>query len=92
MYSQQVSDVVLCRHAMTHGALHLLLQGNENGIRAVVIRLPMFVYTHNFSFFYDVMYTAAEQKGAASYVGKGTLHNSICLPYPPWFAALVTRH
>ncbi len=47
------------------------LQGNDNGVRAVVFRLPPFVYTKDFSFFYDVMYKAAEKKGSSSYVGEG---------------------
>ena len=37
------------------------------------MRLPMYTYGKNFSFFYDVRYKAAEKKGVASYVGEGAL-------------------
>ncbi len=48
-----------------------VLQGNDTGLRAVVIRLPLFVYARGFSFFYDVMYKAAEKNSSASYIGAG---------------------
>lgn len=53
------------------------LEGNDKGIRAVVMRLPPFVYAKDFSYFYDVMYKAAKTKGAASYVGTGD--NKLCV-------------
>ena len=52
---------------------HANVQGNERSVRAAVMRLPMYTYGKNFSFFYDVRYKAAEKKGAASYVGGGML-------------------
>lgn len=48
-----------------------VLQGNDTGVRAVVMRLPPFVYARGFSFFYNVMYKAAEKNGSASYIGAG---------------------
>lgn len=54
---------------LTAPALHV--QANKDGVRGVMMRLPPFVYTKDFSFFYDVMYKAAEKKDSASYVGDG---------------------
>ena len=48
-----------------------MLQGNDTGLRAVVVRLPPFVYARGFSFLYNVMYKAAEKNGSASFVGAG---------------------
>ncbi|KAL0056069.1 hypothetical protein WJX82_007413 [Trebouxia sp. C0006] len=45
------------------------LAGNDTGLRAVVVRLPPFVYARGFSFLYNVMYKAAEKNGSASFVG-----------------------
>ncbi|DBA95885.1 TPA: hypothetical protein ACH3X1_001424 [Trebouxia sp. C0004] len=52
------------------------LTGNDTGLRAVIIRLPPFVYDRHkplsdrgFSFFYNIMYKAAEKNNSASYIG-----------------------
>lgn len=62
---------------MNASALHV--QANKDGVRGFMMRLPPFVYTKDFSFFYDVMYRAAERKGSASYVGDGAALLLLCL-------------
>ena len=48
-----------------------MLQGNDTGLHAAVIRLPPFVYARGFSLFYNVIYKAADKDGSASYIGAG---------------------
>lgn len=51
----------------------LPLQGVEKGVRAMVLRLPLYVYDESFfgSYFVSVQVQAAKQAQAASYVGSG---------------------
>ncbi|DBA75923.1 hypothetical protein WJX79_003476 [Trebouxia sp. C0005] len=69
------------------------LAGNDTGVRAVVMRLPPFVYARGFSFFYNVMYKAAEKNGSASYIGAGD--NKMCAVHADdaarAYVALLTR-
>jgi len=37
------------------------------------MRLPPFVYTKDFSGFYEMLYKGAEKKGSADYPGEGEL-------------------
>ncbi|KAK9818808.1 hypothetical protein WJX74_003099 [Apatococcus lobatus] len=60
-------------HDFNNYAESCLVDGVENGVKVMVMRLPIYVYDNSFfcSFMLDVQTQAAQRSGATTYIGSG---------------------